>query len=279
MQRIGHALALVALATGSPAAAQDSDDWDFGEDPARKLAIAAVTFDNFGVAVRCMDGNLSVVMSGLPAASGVRSLRYRMGESPEGLSSWVSGRDSTSAFAVWPRFVATQMSRGGRLAVAAADGERVRRFAVDLPRSSQSIGRVFQACGHELNPPDRDAPPGADDLAGLIWVRQPEISFPSQARYEGGQAAVLCNVTASGGLRGCTAESEFPEGSGFGRAAVIGAHRSGRVGLAEGSDSSMENRRISFVTRYWTDDTPVTPPPSRLPGREDAYDPPRPNED
>jgi hypothetical protein len=72
-------LKLVALCTAlliaAPVAApaQDpSEDWDFGADPARKLTIAAMTFENFGVAVRCMDENLSVVVSGLPVASGER---------------------------------------------------------------------------------------------------------------------------------------------------------------------------------------------------------------
>ena len=48
-------LALIGLAAliATPATAQD--DWDLGRDPERKLTIAAVTYDNFGVAVRCMD--------------------------------------------------------------------------------------------------------------------------------------------------------------------------------------------------------------------------------
>ena len=270
---------VTTMAFGGPAAARDGDDWDYGEDPARKLSIAAVSFESFGVAVRCVDGSLSVVLSGLPVDSGQRRLLYSMGGDPEVESLWVSGSASTSAFALWPRSVATAMSRGGRLSVAARDGEATRRYAVDLPASSSSVGRVFRACGHELDPSRPDDSPGDEDFAGLVWARSPEISYPRRARYERGLAAILCHVGEGGGLRDCTVESEFPEGSGFGRAATLGAHRTARVEAANGSDEDIEGRRISFVTRYRMSAPGLTPPPSRLPQRDDIYNPPPPDAD
>jgi len=267
--------AAVLAMTASPAVAQDAgEDWDYGEDPARKVSVAAVTFENFGVAVRCMEGNLSVVMSGLPVATGDRTLRYRMGDAPEADSRWISGRDSTTAFSVWPRFVGTAMSRGGRLELGVPDGQVVRRVAVDLPASPEAVGRVFRACGQELQPPASDEAPDRENMAGLVWRQSPEIEFPDRARYEVGLAAIVCHVRETGRLRDCTIESEFPEGSGFGRAATFGAHRTGRVAPADGSEGGMEGRRISFVTRYASYNAPVAPPPSRLPGREEVYNPP-----
>jgi hypothetical protein len=276
-QRLTIALAgllIGPLAGGAPAVAQDVDDWDYGEDAARKLAIAAVTFENFGVAVRCMEENLSVVLSGLPADSGQRRLMYGMDGEPESESLWVSGQDSTTAFAVWPRSVATALSRGGRLSVLAPEGASMRSYVVQLPASAGSVGRVFQACGRELDSSRPDDSPAKEDFAGLVWARSPEINYPRDARYEAGLAAILCHVEADGGLRDCSVESEFPEGSGFGRAATYGAHRTGRVEPAEGAGQDIEGRRIAFVTRYRMAPFGLTPAPSRLPPPDAIYNPP-----
>lgn len=245
-------LAIVLLANG-PSVAQDDGDWDFGEDPARKLSIAAVTFPNFGVAVRCMDGSLSVVLSGLPVASGERTLGYRMGGRAEIESRWISGHDSNSAFAIWPRSMAAELGRGGRLSVTAPDGEASRRFVVDLPRSAASVERVFQACGRELEPSERDAAPTGEELGGLIWRKVSRAEYPERAvsrNIGGGLAAITCHVRASGGLTDCAVESEFPEDAGFGRAATSAAHRTAQVAAPRGSSESIEGRRVSFVTRF-----------------------------
>lgn len=277
---IGLASAFVCvLAASTPAAAQDGDDWDFGEDAARDLAVAAVTFDNFGVAVRCMNDNLSVVLSGLPVASGERTLRYRVGDRPDADSLWVSDRDSTTAFAVWPRGIAANLSRGGVLVLDAPDGERSRRYTVDLPASQTSIGRVFQACGKELSPPQSATAPSGESLAGIRWLNPPRPRFPDRTAPSLGLAGVICVVRANGTLRACTIESEFPEGSGFGRAATFGAHTTGRVAPVDPSGPGIEGRMISFVTRYSMDPGGyMTPPPSRIP-RQDEINFPAPEKD
>ncbi|GAA0868257.1 hypothetical protein GCM10009116_04300 [Brevundimonas basaltis] len=244
-------IAAVLAMISAPALAQDTgDDWDYGEDSARKLSIAAVSFENFGVAVRCMDGNLSVVLSGLPVATGTRKVRYRMGDGEESDGEWISGRDSSSAFTVWPRFVAAGMSRGGRLALSVPDGDGTRQYAVDLPASGASISRVFRNCGHDLEAAIADTAPSREDLGGLVWRRTPEPDFPSRASYDVGLAGITCRVRDNGRLRDCRVESEFPEGSGFGRAATYGAHRTGQVALVDGSTGDMAGRRVSFMVRY-----------------------------
>ncbi len=257
------------LLAAAPATAKD--DWDYGEDAARDLAIAAVTFENFGIAVRCMDDNLSVVMSGLPVGTGERPLRLQLGDDVEAESKWVSGRDSTTVFSVWPRAMATRLSQGGRLVLDAPDGEQTRRYAVDLPASEAAIGRVFQACGRTLDRGDASPAPDGESFAGLKWIRSPEVNFPDRARYEGGLAAIQCEVEASGGLRACRVESEFPEGSGFGRAGTLGAHRTARVGPIDPADADIAGRSVTFLVRYSTANGFLAPPPSRLPNRDEAY--------
>lgn len=257
---------LAGIAGAGPTQARD--DWDYGEDPARDLAIAAVTYENFGVAVRCMGDNLSVVMSGLPEGSGERTLRLALGDEVGAESAWVSARNSTTVFAVWPRAVATRLSAGGQLVLAVPDGEQTRRYAVDLPASATSVERVFRACGKTLLPADGRSVPAAEDFQGVKWLRVPEVRFPDRAQYENGLAAIRCRVEAGGGLSDCEIESEFPEGSGFGRAATLGAHRTARVAPRDPADADIAGRSVAFVVRYRMSGSMLTPPPSRLPQRD-----------
>lgn len=266
---VGAAFAMLADSAAATTQIPASDDWDFGEDAEEKLAIAAVTFETFGVAVRCRDEVLSVVVSGLPAASGERRLRYQMGATEEAETVWVSGRNSTAAFALWPRRIAGDLMPGGTLSIAAMDGEQVKRFRVDLPPSPVAIQRVLSACGHE--PDSRDDAPTGEDLAGLRWVNRPEASFPSRTSAESGLAAIQCRVRANGGLRDCEVESEFPERAGFGRAATLGSHRTARVAPVGDGAANLESRTVAFVVRYNSYEALVAPPPSRLPGRSEAY--------
>lgn len=274
MNELNCAMALAAalLVSGGAAVAQDvGDDWDYGENAAQKLSIAAVSFENFGVAVRCMDGSLSVLMAGLPADSGRRTLNYQVGEGPEHASNWISSPGGTTAFAFWPRAVARDLSEGGRLAVVVSTADGPRRITVDIPRSREAVARVFRNCDRELASSEAVTAPRDENFVGLEWIRQPDGSFPDRARFADGIAAVQCRVRASGRLGDCAAESEFPEGSGFGRAAVLAAHRTGRVGPAGGGDAEIGGRAITFTMRYGLIDNYMTPPPSRLPERGKAY--------
>lgn len=247
----GGMAVLLGLAVGSGAAAQEpTDDWDFGEDPARKLSIAAVSFETFGVAVRCLDGRLSVLMSGLPVATGERRLRYRMGETEISDALWISGRNSPAAFAVWPRSVAAGMARGGPLSVSVPDGAVSRRIEVDLPASPNAVNRVFEACGELLDPPPSDAPPSGESFAGFRWRSSPDVNFPGRTEASAGLAALTCVVRRGGRLGDCRVESEFPEGGGFGRAATFGTHRTARVSPLNEAEGDGEGRRVSFLVRY-----------------------------
>lgn len=257
--------AAVALLTAAPASTQDSDDWDFGHSADRDLTIAAVTFDNFGVAVRCLDDTLSVVISGVQASEGEQTIRFAMADEGEGDTSWIGSRNGSSLFSIWPRAIATDLQKGGRLSLGISDGERTRRLAVDLPSSPSAISRVFAACGRELTSGPTSDLPGGVELSGLVWSEVPQPQFPSGTLSEAGIAALSCQATDDGHLRNCLIESEFPEGGRFGRAATFGAHRTGRVRMADGSTRGMEGRRLSFTVRYNLSAGPPLPvTPSRI---------------
>lgn len=256
---------LLACAVAFPAFAQD--DWDLGRDPERRLTIAAVTYDNFGVALRCMDGVLSLVVAGLPEGPGIRNIRHRIGDQPEMNGRWVSAGDGGAAFSVWPAATAAYLAGGGRWVFEVPDGDRTRRISADIPASPSAIGEVFTACGRTFSPTSREDEPDQEDFAGLRWVRVPTPTFPSRTDAAAGMAALTCTVTARGDLRGCRIESEFPEGAGFGRAATMAAHRDGKVGPTE-AGQDMEGRRVSWYVRYnMSDVEPLPTIPSRLPDR------------
>jgi len=250
MKRVWTGLCVLAALIATPVAAQD--DWDLGRDPERKLTIAAVTYDNFGVAVRCMDDVMSVVVSGLPPGHGIRTIRHQLGDQPEMSGRWVSAGDrGAAAFSVWPASTAAYLSRGGLWVLDVPDGERVRRISADIPASATAIGEVFSACGRTLSPESLAGEPSRESFSGLRWIETPIPSFPTRTDAAGGVTALTCTVTSRGRLRGCRIESEFPEGAGFGRAAVIAAHRDGKVAPIEpGSAVDMEGLKVSWFVRY-----------------------------
>lgn len=272
LNQMGVAGVTLALLSNSVAWAQApaTDDWDYGENPREKLVIAAVTFETFGVAVRCRDNALSVLVSGLPVASGERKLRYQMGAREEIESVWVSGRNSPAAFALWPQRIADDLSQGGTLSISAMEGDQVRRYQVDLPPSPVAIPQVMAACGHAAE--NQDNAPTGENMAGLRWTSRPGISFPSRSSVESGLAAIQCSVRASGRMRDCEILSEFPEGAGFGRAATYGAHRTAQVESVGNGSVNLEGRLVNFVIRYNSYEALLAPPPSRLPDRDEAYE-------
>ena len=260
-------MGLASLSLTGAAQAQSADDWDFGADPSRKLTVASIDYGTYGVAVRCMDGVVSLTISGLPEASGERDLSLSLAGGPSYTSQWISGRNSPVAFALWPRQLAGGLARGGTLVISAPDGGLTRRYTMDLPRSEQSVARTLAACGHTLEAPA----PAGENQVGLAWVNPPRPTPSNRAdyaTYEQALAAVVCQIAPDGKLRDCEAESEFPPGSGWARASVVTAHREGRVRLTSGPGPIPPGRTIGFVSRLnWNDDLlPATP--SRLPLRE-----------
>lgn len=267
-----YLISAASLFMGSASMAQDSDDWDLGRDPAQKAIVAAVSFDNFGVAARCVDGQLSVLMSGLSMARGEQKIGVSIGDEPAKDATWISTGDGT-LFSLWPTSTANTLREGGslRITVPASGNQPARRYAFDLPKSEASVAAVFEACDRSLprSRAEADAVPSSENLAGLRWVRRPEPRFPfrNEGRtYDFGIAAISCATDRDGYLRKCIVESEYPAGAGFGRAAQYAAHQSSRVEVIEGDASSVEDRKLNFVVRFGAiTGLDLQRPPSRLP--------------
>ena len=75
MRGLGHGLAALAIAGlglggATTATAQADDDWEFAEDAARSLTVAAVRYDSgHAVIAQCANGQLRVLLAGLPATT------------------------------------------------------------------------------------------------------------------------------------------------------------------------------------------------------------------
>lgn len=213
---------------------------------------------------------MSVVVSGLPAGPGIRTIRHRIGDQAEMSGRWVSAGHGGSAFSVWPAATAAYLAGGGRWVLDVPDQDRIRRISADIPASPAAIGEVFSACGRTLSPASLDDEPDGEDFGGLRWVNVPIPEFPTRTDAAGGLAALTCTADQRGNMRTCKIESEFPDGAGFGRAAVIAAHRRGRVGPPPGIEADIEGRVMSFMVRFnLIDDVPLPTVPTRIPARPD----------
>lgn len=149
------AVACLGMATG--ASAQD-DDWEFQQDAARGIAIAAARYDaGQMIVVQCRDNKLTAVLTGLP-------------QSAEGLHLSATRADGRVDHQVWspagapgayqsnaPQRDIRFMKGGGLYAVRTEEGAATAvRAGFDLPPQSANLDRVLTACGWNTTD-DRDA--------------------------------------------------------------------------------------------------------------------------
>lgn len=241
-------LALAALAF--PAQAQQADDWDLREDAARKLTLATLEFEGApALAVRCLDGDLSVLATRLPAAlPGANTMEMIVGDRSPGLS-WRPIGDGRTAWHAAPDIAARDLRRGGAVTLrAVGDDGRLRRFDLSAPPESANVGRVLQACGRAVSDPRDDL--RRLDPRDITWVQRGQPQFPQAAAARGvktGEAVMSCRVNGVGGLDDCRLESETPKDAGFG-AAAFQAREGARLALADGS--SPDGALIILTTRF-----------------------------
>ena len=138
----------VVTGLGLTAATQD-DDWEFQQDAARNITIAAARYDAGQIiVVQCRDNKLTAVLGGLPQSADTLQVQanradgrsivqsWRPAGSPGAYSSVVAGRDV--------RF----LRGGGLYTLRTAEGETpVFRGSFDLPTQSANLDRVLTACG------------------------------------------------------------------------------------------------------------------------------------
>lgn len=233
---------LLACAVALPALAQDaSADWDFSNDPQRRLMVAWTQFDNgVGIATRCVDGGFEAVITGLPPAGRVssRPLRIAFGDDELAQYSWSVGIDDRIAVSQLPAPFARELRNGGRLRImvprGAADGRNL-MYDLTLPASSASIDQTLTTCNRPLVDP-RDAELAALQEDGvptnLTWAVRPTPRFP-RTDYARGFAVATCLTNPDGTLRDCTIESEHPRDGRFGQATLDAARRARVQNMAQ----------------------------------------------
>lgn len=251
--------ALAALAVAGSALAQDAgDDWDPHTDPEIRMTMASVNFGHLGIAVRCHDGGLDVVLTGLPPTEEPRReilLKFPDEETPSP-THWNVGMDRTIAVSERPAGFAREVRKGGRLDVVipgGAEGGRNLRYALDLPSQHAVLDGVLTTCNKPLDDP-RDAELkalGDTGLPGGIgWARPPRPQYPSRDPvYERGFAVVTCLSEAGGGLRGCEVETEHPRNGGFGEATLTATRRA-RLSNTVNPGEPIPTRLIQFRASY-----------------------------
>lgn len=158
MRRILTAALCAVLGAGqAAAAAPQDDDWEFEEDPAQNLMVAAVRYEaGAAIVVQCRAGALTAVLVGLtPSAAGLE-LQAARGDGRRDTQTWgpagASGAFRSETTARDVRF----MRGGGSYSLRTVEGAATRlRADFDLPAQSANLDRVLTACGWALTD-DRD---------------------------------------------------------------------------------------------------------------------------
>jgi len=221
--------ALVALLASPASAGQSGDDWDLIVDEDQNMKLAVVGYSSGQtLAVRCRDGELELLLSGLPPLEGeTRRIEAAYGDGRVEAGVWFSIGDGSLVFSPAPRLDARRLRQGGPLQLSVAvstDAEApLRRYALDLPAQSGNLDEVLAACGAD-RAGDRDdlvrwnIPWGAVDF----WRRQPTPNYPQAALQLGSGFAVLsCISVGNGRLADCRTEREsHHRRHGFGEAAL-----------------------------------------------------------
>ncbi len=246
------------IAASSMAQAQAPGDWEYLTDARTRTAVAALpTTTGVTVAVRCTDGGLEVLMTGLsPAEAENRTIGIGFGESPISDQTWSVATDDTVAISRLPAPFARKLREGGTLQVrlaGAGEGGRNIRYVIDLPPSQTAIDQILTACGRPLVDP-RDAEldaVGEDGLpSNLEWLRQPRPRYPANMKYAKGFAVVTCVAATDGGLRDCVVETEHPHDGKFGEA-IMDAVGDARLVNTLNPDAPIDPSRVVFTTNFY----------------------------
>lgn len=251
-------ITLLACAVALPALAQDaSADWDFANDPRRKLMVAWTQFDNgIGLATRCVDGGFEAIVTGLPPAGRAtsRPLRVAFGDDELTSYNWSVATDDTVAVSELPAPFARELREGGRLRImvprGASDGRNL-MYDLTLPASSASIDQTLTTCNRPLvDPRDAELENLQEDGVprNITWASRPTPRFP-RTNYARGFAVATCISNPDGTLRDCMVESEHPRDGRFGQATLDAARRA-RLQNAAQPGAPVPVTRVLFKTSF-----------------------------
>lgn len=148
------ALCAILCAGPTAALAQDEDDWEFEEDPARNLSVAAVRYDGgSSVIVLCRDNVLTTVLTGLPTTDRIE-LQATRADGRSDSQVWLAAGQPDALRSSDPETDARFLRGGGAYRVRTVDGQTPAfRTAFDLPAQFANLDRVLTACGLALAEP------------------------------------------------------------------------------------------------------------------------------
>lgn len=155
---------LCALACAAPpAVALDEDDWEFAEDPARQLTVAAVRYEGGqAIVAQCQEGRLVLIVTGLPDGEDIRRASATRGDGRSRDQIWAPVAGAGTYRSASPGRDSRFLRGGGAYVMRAAEGGATPFNATfDLPAQSSNLDRVLTACGWALED-DRDLLAEAD---------------------------------------------------------------------------------------------------------------------
>lgn len=164
MRRILTAALCAVLGAGqATAAAPQDDDWEFVEDPAQELTLAAVRYDGGqSIMAQCQRGRLVLLLTGLPEGEEMLRLAATRADGRAAAQRWTPVAGPGTYRSVTPGREARFLRGGGSYVVRSAIGAATTVNATfDLPDQSANLERVLTACGWAIED-DRDLLEEAD---------------------------------------------------------------------------------------------------------------------
>lgn len=192
------AMSAAGLSHAAFAAAQTGDDWEFAEDAARDLSVAAVRFDGGqAIIAQCSAGELKIALQGMPERLGPsHRLRAERADEKTDIQTWQVNTGRTW-FSGAPARDARFLRAGGLLKL---QSDTVQSSPVsaafDLPAEHANLDRVLTDCGYALT----------DDRDALVRALDFQLVVTSQARSSGGapgRAMEVSCIVRSGAFRDC----------------------------------------------------------------------------
>lgn len=215
---------------GGPAFAQDTDGWAITEASGALIASASYESGQSFV-IRCLDGKLDVMMTGMPIETGLqfRKLEWASEGGEHQRQTWINLPDRPMVFAARPVHVARILRKGGAASVRllpTAEMAQTRRYDLPLPSDGSGVDHVLTACEVRLDDPrddliEIDPPIEKPGVFPDIWQKQAFPAYPNSAMSAGaGDVMFSCIVADSGRLSECRVERETPPRVGFGPATL-----------------------------------------------------------
>lgn len=244
-----------ALALAGPVFAQTPDeDWELATNVEQQLTLATLDFGGTLLALRCRDGELDMLLTGVPVSIGTtRTVQVSAGEIRNEEQVWLTRAGEPILSVDEPARLARQLRGGGELDVR-LDGEteadRPRRYRLPVPASIAAINTVLSACDIPLEEP-RDLITRIPVGSAPAWREPPRPEYPDNPgalRASNAVVRVSCLVGPEWELVDCRADSENPAGHGFAGSAITAVRRAKIDPPRNGAD--VRGGLVRFTLRF-----------------------------